>query len=124
LHFATVANSADGLGAELDENNPRWNAFGSKKLLLANAGFCLASDVLLMKEGKREVNVKLVLRGEIPNINNGDSIPGLFSISLTGEKGWTNIVKASPEITITNKDRISLSFTVTLAPDDPAYHCL
>ena len=120
LHFAAVANSADGLGAELDKNNLKWNAFGHDKLLVANAGFCLASDVLLMKEGKREIIVKLDLRGSIPNINNGDSIPELFSVSLTGEKGWTPIIKTSPEITLTNKSGIGLSFTVTLSADDPA----
>ncbi|TMI64911.1 MAG: hypothetical protein E6H07_03055 [Bacteroidetes bacterium] len=120
LHFASIANSTDGLGAELDKKNPKWNAFGHTELPLTNIGFCLASDVLQMKEGNRTIIVNLKLSGEVANVKEGDSINDLFLVSLTGEKGWTDPVKADPVISSITLKRTQVSFDVFLAATDPA----
>lgn len=66
VYAADKANSKDGNGADLDEDNPKWAAFGmaqenrtQKTMSEANIGFAIASNFLLLKEGKRVVRVKL-----------------------------------------------------------------
>lgn len=120
LRFASVANSADGLGGELDKNKSKWNAFGHDALPLSNLGFCLASDVLLMKEGDRKIIVKLQLNGEITNVKNGDAIHGLLNVSVTAEKGWTDHKTVSPVITIISDKSTELAIEFSIAADEPA----
>ena len=136
LHFAAAANSADGLGAELDKNNPKWNAFGHEGLPKAQVGFCLASNVLLMQEGQRNVTVKLNLSGfsyrnrlsiidhiiqfsKLTSLK-GNSISRLFSVSLTGAKGWTDIKSVSPDVEKINDTTADLTFKISFTVDDPA----
>ena len=118
LHFASIANSADGLGAELDKNNPRWNAFGHSNLSLTSVGFCLASDVLLMKEGDRTITMKLKLSGEVTNVQNNSTFHDLLQVTVTGEKGWTDTKLVSPLISGITDNGVSLSFTFSLTPED------
>ncbi len=120
LHFASIANSADGLGGELDKNNPKWNAFGNDTLPLSNIGFCLASDVLLMKEGERKISVHLKLNGEISNVKSGDAIHGLLNISVTAEKGWTDHKTVSPVLTMISDKSAELTIEFSFAADEPA----
>ena len=136
LHYAPVANSTDGLGAELDKNNPKWNAFGYEDLPKAQVGFCLASDVLLMEEGERTITVKLNLKGfsynnrlsiidRITQLNKltllkGNLISRLFSVSLTGAKGWTDMKAISPDIEKINDSTADLTFKISFTADDPA----
>src|SRR5690606_22224178 len=101
LHQAIMANSADGMGAELDENKPKWKAFGHAGLPLVSLGFCLASDVLLMKEGERTVNISLTVNNLPTNASNERLINNLFEVSITGEKGWIGPKSITPVITST-----------------------
>jgi hypothetical protein len=120
LHFATAANSADGLGAELDKTNPRWNAFGHEQLPLAQVGFCLASDTLLMQEGERTITVKLELSGVSSTIADNTSIANLLQVSITAAKGWTDSKSVSPVVEQTGNKTDELTFSVSFTPDDPA----
>lgn len=120
LHFASVANSADGLGAELDKNNPRWNAFGHEQLQLAQLGFCLASDTMLMQEGERKITVKLGLSGVSSKIADGTTIRNLLQVSVTAVKGWTDSKSVSPTLEKTGDKTDELTFSVSFKADDPA----
>ena len=118
--YAPIANSSDGLGAKLDKNNPKWTAFGNPGLPAAQIGFCLASDVLLMKEGDRTVTVKLTI-GNLANFtNNGALTANLFKISITGEKGWIGPKTVSPVITTVDNKNFTASFSFNLTKDEPA----
>ncbi|MEP7319809.1 MAG: hypothetical protein ABI921_13735, partial [Panacibacter sp.] len=120
LHFAPVANSADGLGAELNKMNPSWNAFGDERLPVAMIGFCLASDVMKMQEGERTISIKLELDSIASAIKDDSTINNLFTVSATGAKGWTEAKGVSPTVNKPNDKTAELSFTVSFNEDDPA----
>ncbi|WP_423147180.1 baseplate J/gp47 family protein [Rubrolithibacter danxiaensis] len=120
IHFAPVANSADGLGGELDKNNLKWQPLGYAGLPLAQIGFCLASPVLNMKEGEREIMVKLTLRN-LPEITKNEALTSnLFTISLTGEKGWIGPKAASAKVSSPDNITFTLTFSIILRNDEPA----
>ena len=120
IHYAPVANSADGLGAELDKLNPRWAAFGGKERPLAQLGFCLAGDVLKMKEGDRTIIVNLTLKGLPETAKNGQFTADLFKVSITGEKGWIGPKTVSAKAVSANSTDFNLSFTLSLTREEPA----
>lgn len=121
IHYAPVANSADGLGAELDKLHPKWSAFGGKDRPLAQIGFCLASDVLKMKEGDRTITINLTLNN-IPAtvVNNASLMNSMFNVSITGEKGWIGPKSISATITPLNNTEHTVQLVFTVTKDEPA----
>jgi hypothetical protein len=120
LHFAGIANSADGLGAELDKQNPKWNAFGHDALPLAQVGFCLASDTMLMQEGERTISIQLQLDGIAGNIKDNSTLQNLFLTTATTEKGWTDVKTVSPGVERSSDRSASLGFSVSFSIEDPS----
>lgn len=120
VHYAPIANSSDGLGAELDKANPKWNAFGNPGLPLAQIGFCLAADVLKMKEGDRTVTVKLTLKDLPATAKSNAFTTNLFNVSITGEKGWIGPKTVSPKITSGDNENFDASFSFNITKDEPS----
>jgi hypothetical protein len=87
LFFAPVANSVDGLGAELDKADPSWRPFGHAQLPPAPVGFALAAPVLRMQEGERAIAVELHMPG-LDVTRHAALFTGAFEARLTGPKGW------------------------------------
>lgn len=87
LHFAPVANSADGLGTPLDPARPHWSAFGHAALPPAPVGFALASPVLRLREGARTVVLDLTL-GFLPSGQDGQALADGLQAFVSGEPGW------------------------------------
>jgi hypothetical protein len=88
LRFAPVANSADGLGGALDEAQPKWHAFGHAALSAAPIGFALASPVLRMQEGTRNIQVDLTLAALDQLRHMASALANAFEAYLSGAKGW------------------------------------
>jgi hypothetical protein len=120
LHHAPIANSADGLGAVLPPANPKWNAFGHVNLPLAQVGFCLASDVLMMKEGERKVTVYLTIRNLPADAKNGVLTANLFKCSITGEKGWIGPKLTSAVVSTTDSQIFQVTLTLNISKEEPA----
>lgn len=58
LYAAPKANSADGLGAEIiEEEDGKWLTMGSKDMPQAEIGFAISSPMLLLQEGERVIQL-------------------------------------------------------------------
>jgi len=88
VRFAPVANSADGLGTPLDPAKPHWSAFGHAGLAAAPLGFALASSLLRLREGRREVTATLDVAFADSVGLAGQAIADCLQAFVSGEKGW------------------------------------
>lgn len=111
---APVANSADGLGQELNPLDPKWHGLGHPDLPAAAIGFALAAPVLRMREGTRTVTVALTL-GPVKEEVTAVALKDAFEVFLTGEKQWLGPLHPD-SLTLTNSVSGSslLQFSCTL----------
>lgn len=84
LRIASMSNSVDGIEEELDEGES-WLAFGNPVWPTADLGFYVASNLLLMGEGRRIIQCKMDL-STIPDINESN-----IQVFLTSEKEWMKV---------------------------------
>jgi uncharacterized phage protein gp47/JayE len=91
VHYAPIANSTDGVGGALAEEDRKWRGFGYAGLPLAEAGFALASPVLRMKEGGRKIAVTLALKNIDPKQFPSASLKDAFTAFITAEKNWASL---------------------------------
>ena len=130
IRYAEKTNSLDGMGTEFGEENPQWNGFGNQRWPSASPGFALASHVLLLKEGKREVTVDITLAentfpADFPDI---ETVQTAILPLLSGEKEWME--PSDFEVTNTPSSgnrKLSLTLLLDAAADavvayDPEIH--
>ncbi len=116
---APIANSQDGLGAEIeDSQSPSWMTMGAREMPAARIGFLIASPALRLAEGDRTVTVTLSLTG-IPAGTTDQDLVNTLVAELSGEEGWvtpddTHIAVSANTITLT------LTLTSTTAAVTPA----
>lgn len=96
LKACSVANSLDGKGKALPENDAKWYPFGyvqstysdeMPELPNARLGFAIASSLLLLKEGTRTIDLKLQFQNLLP-ANLDELAIKCISVYLSGEKKW------------------------------------
>ncbi len=116
VRSAPVANSSDGTGGALEEEEPKWHGFGYDTLPEAEVGFALASPVFRMQEGTRTVTVTLTLNNMDTQTLNATSLAGVFEAFITGGKGWLGPYPLSPTI----YDAGTLTFAFTLEESEKA----
>ena len=87
LLFAPRADSADGVGAPLPAKEPRWPPFGRVTWPNAPVGFAIASPLLRLAEGSRELHLVLRLAG-LPAGVDVQALAASFEAHATGPKGW------------------------------------
>lgn len=109
IRYAPFANSSDGLGGKLPANEPKWSGFGNSSLPPAEIGFAIASPVLRMKEGDRQVTVSLQLNNVDPTKLNNLSLQDAFEVYITGEKSWLSCLVSS---SLSPDNMLTLNFTV------------
>ncbi|MCF7829376.1 MAG: baseplate J/gp47 family protein [Candidatus Marinimicrobia bacterium] len=125
IYAAPVANSADGLGTEFEEEDAQWDTFGKSQrkpegsgflaqgkrtMQFAEVGFAVASSSLLLTQGTRTVDLKFTAStAPFQGVNKQQ-----LTVQGTGEEGWFSV------------DQTNLSFRdghktlrVVLEPDDP-----
>lgn len=107
IKAAPVANSLDGKGKELTEDEPTWYPFGyythtkqnhtdpmreelpgKPELPDARLGFAIASPVLRLSEGTRKVTLKFTFQQPVSGEIDSASLVDALDIYFTGEKKW------------------------------------
>ncbi|PZX49873.1 baseplate J/gp47 family protein [Algoriphagus chordae] len=97
LYKSPIANSADGLGAEILSEEMQWKTFGSPSTLFPNQdrevatiGFAFASPILLMGEGSRSISLKISFKRTDGLLGKLKSLPldQAFEIWFSGEEEW------------------------------------
>jgi hypothetical protein len=115
VRHAPIANSSDGLGGELDSQEPRWRGFGHAGLPVAETGFALSAPVLRMREGRRDIGVELTLAAVNPALESVEDFGKVFQVYLSGESSW--ISKTPLNATLADS---KLVFDISLADSDEA----
>lgn len=118
LFASPVANSDDGLGAELTAVDQSWHPFYNRiyqdgtlseiNMSEAEVGFAIASHYLWMAEGKREITAEISVSGYAINPFSKNTITCL----LTSEKGWIKKAPISFAPISPNKDKFELKIEV------------
>lgn len=120
VRFAPRADSADGLGAQLEGEAPRWPPFGMPRepaIPCAPIGFAVASPVLRMKEGTRAITLTLGLAAPAEAAVTAQLLRDRLECFLTGEKGWLGPYDIDAAFT---PDPTTLRITCTVPAADAA----
>jgi hypothetical protein len=99
IYASPIANSGDGNGAELANQDGSWDTFGNESRSPANIGFAISSPLFRMAEGKRKIT--LTFSYHAPYLSAPVIKPENFKVSITAEKGWTAIDITSVAFTST-----------------------
>lgn len=94
IRYAPIADSVDGLGGELLEDDPGWHGFGHQGLPEAETGFALASPLLKMREGTRKVTITLTL-ADTSNLSTSN-LTDIFKVYITGQTTWVGPKTVTP----------------------------
>jgi hypothetical protein len=89
IYSSPIANSGDGNGGELANQDGSWDTFGNENRSPANIGFAISSPLFRMAEGKRKITLTFSYHAPylaVPIIK-----PENFKASITAEKGWTAV---------------------------------
>lgn len=113
-----VANSEDGEGGKLPSSDKSWFTFGNtKSKKTAKTGFAVASNILFLNEGARDITVTVTFENNIAELKtiSGKNL-SCFDTAITGKKEWLN-KNVSASYDDSNK---RLVFGITITPNDPA----
>jgi len=121
LRHAPIANSQDGLGEALAEDNPQWSGFGHKSLPIADIGFAVSSPVLRMQEGNRTITLTCVLAS---SDDLHKSLKNAFNIAITSSEQWLEYKAITPTL---RGNRLSFSLPISneaeaIVDYDPKIH--
>lgn len=90
IHAASYANSSDGSGAAIEDEEGKWDTFGNAEMPEATLGFAVASPMFYLAEGERKITVKFylesLLTSDIDIIKN--SVRKHVYVFYSGEKQW------------------------------------
>lgn len=110
IFASPIANSDDGLGAELTSSDGSWGPFFNKRYLqgklqsinmpMAEIGFAVASHYLYLAEGTRNIELRL------PSALPAAILPSDFECAVTVKKTWLLLTASF------SNDRRSLKFAV------------
>lgn len=119
LHASPIANSADGVGEDFPKTDPvkAWLPFGDTSRPAVELGFVVASPILDLREGKREVTFAFHLKNLPSGLTNAQ-VANALRVEFSGEEGW---ILAEVKIeSVSPTDEVNLKLKATLRADQPA----
>jgi hypothetical protein len=134
VHAAPDADSADGLGAPIEGDEPRWPTFGATSMPYARIGFAVASPMLRLAEGTRTVTLHFdieansdILRGRSQAQVELELLWNVI-VQVSGRKGWMDAKVVFVKLLATGTAPF-VEYVVEIAPDaapvvelDPKLH--
>lgn len=124
IRVAPVTKSSDGVGGPLPEREPCFAPFGYSTLPAGQIGFAVASPLLVMRAGRRDVKLSFETESALPPALTDAALTRALEASITGETGWLG---AYPVVVKRIGGRVEISFTVpasakAVVPYTPALH--
>ncbi len=113
-YMSDIANSEDGMGAEIENDNRSWLPFGDDNRKIANKGFTLAAPSLKLTQGPRNITLIIEFKSLDASFNKLD-IKSFFTVQHTGEKEWITINDKVLNATVTGN---VLSISISLDESD------
>lgn len=131
IYAAPIANSSDGLGEAIQDEEGKWATFGSETMPAATLGFAVASPMFLLAEGERTITLRFNVKS-LPGALNKiiketqDILQNSINVYASGEKEWIPLPITSIQVAGTKKNKILkktkpyIEFILTLKTDKPA----
>lgn len=100
IYASPIANSADGMGAEIKSKEMSWRTFGKPRgewpeqdRTQAEIGFAFASPILFLAEGDREITITLSLKDDetapdLTEVLKTLNLREAFRARFSGEEKW------------------------------------
>ena len=107
IYAARDADSSDGQGEEIDDEEGKWETFGSVDMPDASIGFAISSPLFLLVEGIRRARITLHFSVSI-NLFGAEEkevvseLEHNVGVSASGEKGWLDLEITDVEISDTS----------------------
>lgn len=138
LSASPVANSFDGKCQDFpkDQSIKAWLPFGNEHrdpvTYPANLGIAIASDVLLLQEGKRTITLELTLKEtqatlsktqltlpqKFSNLSQTEKLLKLFKVNFSGKEGWIEVeIDSVKRTTSAQPDTYLLTLVIELSAD-------
>ena len=101
VYAAPDADSLDGLGELIEEDDGKWETFGSADMPYAEIGFAVASPMLLLAEGTRTITLLFILDPNTVELTEAERIAaqqalaGAVKVYASGEKEWIEVAVES-----------------------------
>ncbi len=108
VYAAPDADSADGRGAKIEDEEGKWETFGSTEMPYAEIGFAVASPMFLLGEGTRIITLKFLIE-EGTVFPDGktlaevadelvDELAANVKVYASGEKEWLRLTTEKVEL--------------------------
>jgi len=125
IYAAVKANSADGLGAEIEEEQGKWLTFGGTNMPFAETGFVVTSPMFFLAEGERTINIKFRFNKQ-QALFTGSTLEEIkqelkynVKVSATGEQAWLDVQVLDVQI-LNAANGIEIEYQLLLSSDqDP-----
>lgn len=96
IYASPIANSSDGLGADIETEDQSWKPFGDAEREEADTGFAIASPLLFLSEGNRTVTLTLSFetsefaKQQLAKLKKGKHpiLKYAFRVLFSGEEEW------------------------------------
>ena len=129
IYAAPIANSHDGLGADPEDEDGKWQTLGNQNMPYATIGFAISSPVLLLNEGNRTITFafdfddpdqEIFGRGVYSEQLVACELKNNLTVEFSGAEAWIpgNIIETEVETLSGTKGRYT--FIVHLAPEAPS----
>lgn len=122
MKAAEVANSLDGLGEELGEDQTTWYGFGYnhnrvddpfEELPNANIGFAVTSHALSLSEGIRNVQFEIKFDSIAPSLT-VNQLLNVIEVSYTTAEGWSEPIALKSSFSFTGANNAAGTYSTSI----------